>query len=189
MFNGDKYAFWSVNMKTLFKLQDLWELVEEGFLDSDEATRLRENKKKDAKALFFLQQAVHENIFPRIMGATSSKEAWFILQKEFQGDSKVITVKLQALRREFETAMMKDKELVQEFLSKLSTIVSQMRMYGETCNNQTIVAKVLRSLTPRFDHVVAAIEELEDLTIFSFDKLMGSLQAHEARINHPNEHT
>ena len=30
---------------------------------------LKENKQKDSKALFFLQQAVADNIFPGIMGA------------------------------------------------------------------------------------------------------------------------
>lgn len=65
----------------------------------------------------------------------------------------------------------------------MSSIVSQMRSYGENITNETIVAKVLRSLPPKFDHVVAAIEESKDLSIFSFDELMGSLQAHETRIN------
>ncbi|PHU02632.1 hypothetical protein BC332_27883 [Capsicum chinense] len=47
-------------MKTLFKSQDLWDLIETGYADSDEKQRLKKNKKKDAKALFFLQQIVHE---------------------------------------------------------------------------------------------------------------------------------
>ncbi|KAL6315597.1 hypothetical protein AAG906_002769 [Vitis piasezkii] len=34
-----------------------------------------------------------------------------------------------------------------------------MRSYGEDILDQTVVAKVLRSLTPKFDHVVAAIED------------------------------
>ena len=46
---------------------------------------LKENKQKDAKALFFLQQAVADNIFPRIMGATSAKDAWGTLKEEFEG--------------------------------------------------------------------------------------------------------
>nr|GEV56264.1 hypothetical protein [Tanacetum cinerariifolium] len=49
--------------------------------------------------------------------------------------------------------------------------------------DEVIVAKVLRSLVPKFDHVVAAIKESKDLSTFSFDELMGSLQAHEVRIN------
>ena len=48
---------------------------------------------------------------------------------------------------------------------------------------QTIVEKVLRSLTPKFDDVVAAIKESKDLSTFSFNELMGSLQAHGSRIN------
>ncbi|KAJ0105785.1 hypothetical protein Patl1_18157 [Pistacia atlantica] len=62
-------------------------------------------------------------------------------------------------------------------------IVGQMRSYGKMISNQIIVAKVLRSVTSKFDHVVAAIEESKDLSIFSFDELIGSLQAHELRIN------
>ena len=52
-------------MMTLFKSQDLWDLVENGYADPDEESRLKENKKKDSKALFFIQQAVHESIFSK----------------------------------------------------------------------------------------------------------------------------
>ncbi|KAH0706537.1 hypothetical protein KY289_011613 [Solanum tuberosum] len=112
--------------------------------------------------------------FWSISTTTTSKQAWTILQKEFQSDSKVIVVRLQSLRRDFETLMMKSRESIAGFSSRTTISFSQMRSYGD---------KVLRSLTPKFDHVVAAIEEFKDLSVFSFDELMGSLQAHEARIN------
>ncbi|KAK2976159.1 hypothetical protein RJ640_001087 [Escallonia rubra] len=185
IFKDENFEFWSIKMKTLFKSQDLWELVENGYADPDEENnnRLKENKKKDNKALLFIQQAVHETIFSRIAAATTSKEAWEILHKEFQGSSKVITVKLQSLRRDFETLFMKNNESVQDFLSRVTAIVSQMKSYGEQITDEIVVAKVLRSLTPTFDHVVAAIEESKDLSVYAFDELMGSLQAHEARLN------
>ncbi|XP_069152067.1 uncharacterized protein [Solanum lycopersicum] len=63
------------------------------------------------------------------------------------------------------------------------TIVSQMRSYGKKVIDRIIFEKVLRSLNPKFDHVVAAIEESKDLSVFFFDELIGSLQDHEARIN------
>jgi len=62
-------------------------------------------------------------------------------------------------------------------------IVSQMHSYGEQISNETIVTKVLRSLTQKFDRVMAAIEEANDLSVLSVDELMGSLQSHEERLN------
>jgi hypothetical protein len=47
--------------------------------------------------------------------------------------------------------------------------------------------KVLRSLTPKFDHVVAAIEESKDLSTYTFDELMGLLHVHEIRLNRSEE--
>ena len=103
------------------------------------------------------------------------------------GDNKVITVKLQTLRRDFETLAMKEKESVQDFLPRVSGIVNHMKSYGEDVSTETVVCKVLRSLTPKFDHVVAAIEESKDLTTYTFDELMSSLLAHEVRLNKSHE--
>ncbi|KAL3500670.1 hypothetical protein ACH5RR_039763 [Cinchona calisaya] len=61
-----------------------------------------------------------------------------------------------------------------------------MRSYGKEISDQTIVTKMLRCLTSRFDHVVAAMESKE-LATYSFDELIGSLQSHEARLNRANE--
>ncbi|XP_059295372.1 uncharacterized protein LOC132048691 [Lycium ferocissimum] len=187
VFKGESYEFWSICMKTLLRSQDLWDLVERGFVDLDEENRLQDNKKKDAKALVIIQQAIHDSVFSWIAVATTSKQGWSIVQKEFQGDSKVIVVRLQSLRRDFENLMMKSGESIADFLSRATTIVSQIRSYDEKVTDQTIVEKVLRSLTPKFDHVVTAIEESKDLSSFSFDELIGSLQAHEMRINRSSE--
>ncbi|KAH0781838.1 hypothetical protein KY290_001436 [Solanum tuberosum] len=100
-----------------------------------------------------------------------------------QGDSKAIVVRLQSLRCEFETLMMKNGESIADFLYRAVSIVSKIQSYGEKVTDQMIGLKILRSLTPKFDHVVAAIEESKDLLVFSFDELMGSLQVHEARLN------
>ncbi|XP_009777772.1 uncharacterized protein [Nicotiana sylvestris] len=169
IFTGEKYEFWSIKMKTLFKSQGVWELVEEGFVDqassNEEVEKLKKIKKKDAKALCFIQQAVHDTIFSRIAAATTSSQAWKILKKEFQGSAKVITVKLQTYRREFETLSMKSNESIQTYLSRVSSLVNQMKSYGEDISEEIVVAKVLRSLTPKFEHVVVAIEESHDLWV------------------------
>ncbi|XP_078149674.1 uncharacterized protein LOC144544991 [Carex rostrata] len=162
LFKGENYEFWSIKMKTLFKSHGLWDLVETGV--PTEGPNLQENQRKDARALFFMQQSVHDTIFSKIAAATTSKEAWTTLKTAFQGSSQVLAMKLQGLRRDFETLQMKTEESVQIFLSRVTTVVNQIRAYGDNLTEQTVVAKVLRSLTTKFDHVVAAIEESKDLS-------------------------
>ncbi|VFQ72966.1 unnamed protein product [Cuscuta campestris] len=119
VFMGEGYKYWSIRMKTLLKSQDRWGFVKQGYTDPDDkVNRLQENGKKDAKALAIIQQAVHDNVFSRIALATTSKQAWSTLQKEFKGDPKVIVVKLQSLRRDFETLMMKNGESLANFFVK-----------------------------------------------------------------------
>jgi hypothetical protein len=182
-------------MKTLFLSQELWDLVENGYTEPVDAQaivgltqvqrdQLRENrKKKDSKALFFIQQAVHDSIFPRLVATTKSKEAWDVLQQAYQGTDKVKVVKLQSLRREFETLCMQNSESMQDFFTRVMGIVNQIRSYGEDLTDQKIVEKILRSLPAKFDAIVVAIEESKDLTQLSVNELMGSLQSHEKRMN------
>ena len=70
--------------------------------------KLKENRKKNKKTLFFIYQAVDEVIFERISTATSAKEAWDILHSSYKGDDKVKMVRLQTIRSEFNTLKMKD---------------------------------------------------------------------------------
>ena len=133
IFNGENYDFWSIKMKTFFCSQDLWDIVDEGFtipedtstLNANQKKELKENKQKDSKALFFLQQAVEDSIFPRIMGATSAKDAWGTLKEEFQGSDKVRAIKVQTPRREFELIKMKESETVKDYYTNIKELVSQ----------------------------------------------------------------
>ncbi|KAL5143888.1 hypothetical protein HKD37_09G026721 [Glycine soja] len=68
-------------METYFPSQDLWDIVEEDFivpadtlaLNASQEKELKKNKWKNSKALFTLQQAVTDPIFPRIMGVKTVK--------------------------------------------------------------------------------------------------------------------
>ncbi|KAG6689035.1 hypothetical protein I3842_11G156000 [Carya illinoinensis] len=97
IFSGKNYDYWSIKMKTLFMSLDLWDMIEKGDTVTTEGTsETNQNKidrQRDAKALFTLQQAVSEIIFPRLMRAMTSKQAWVILQQDFQGNLKVKTIK------------------------------------------------------------------------------------------------
>ncbi|KAK4404232.1 Retrovirus-related Pol polyprotein from transposon TNT 1-94 [Sesamum angolense] len=126
IFSGQNYDYWAINMKTYFQSQKLWEIVEEGVtLTEDSSTsssaekgKLENKKAKDSEVLYYIQTAVADHIFPRISGATLAKEAWSILQKEYQGSAKVRIIKLQTLRRHFENMKMKDSETIDEYYAK-----------------------------------------------------------------------
>lgn len=160
--------------------------MENGYDEPDPAPavpdqQLRESRKKDAKALLFIQLALDDDIFPQFSLAQSAHGAWEILKQEYLGDQRVIKVKLQTLRVSFAELIMREKESVQNYLSRVTDIVSQMSSYGENISNEIVVCKVMRTLNETFNHVVPAIEESKDLSTYSFDELMSSLLAHEAR--------
>nr|UBX54620.1 transposon Pol polyprotein [Lupinus angustifolius] len=166
IFTGENYDFWSTKMTTFFRSQDLWDVVEEGFITPENTSthtvtqkkELKENVQKDAKVLFILQQALVETIFPRIMGATSAKEAWDTLKEEFHGNDKVRTIKLQTLRREFELLKMKESETIKDYYSKIKEIVNQMKAYGENIIDKRIVEKILISIPQKYDSIVTTVE-------------------------------
>eukprot|EP01018_Ginkgo_biloba_P039433 Gb_15074 [translate_table: standard] len=197
-FTGENYEYWSIKMKTLPLSQDLWELVEGGFyeptdqnalnaLTSDQRTQLRDNRKKDNRALFAIQFALDIPIFPRIASMTKSKDAWDTLQTAYQGSDKVRLVRLQTLRRDFENLRMRDVESIQDFFTRTQDIVTQLRSQGEAVISQKIVEKILRSLLLKYDPVVIAIKESKDLTTLKVMELVGSLQSHEIRMQRSTE--
>ncbi|KAL3728914.1 hypothetical protein ACJRO7_033492 [Eucalyptus globulus] len=181
-------------MKVLFKSQDLWNLVENGYTkvaDAEEFNALRkeekealvESRKKDQKALYAIFQAVEETIFEKILSAETAKEAWDILQKSYKGDDRVRRVQLQTLRGDFESLRMNDSESISAYFDRVQTIINQLRVNGEELQDVRVVEKILRSLTERFDYVVAAIEEGQDISTMTLERLMGSLCSHEQRMN------
>lgn len=193
IFEGENYGYWADQMRFFFISRDLWEIIEEGFEESTAASTSsesssqrqsqdKENKKKNALALSYLHQGVSKSIYPRLFGISSAKTAWERLQKEFQGNNKVVSIKLQSLWRDFENIHMKETESVRDFTSKVAEIVNQIRAYGDTLEEKKIVQKMLRSLPSKFDHAAAAIEESKDLSTLTMFDLCGSLESHEARI-------
>ncbi|XP_076928303.1 uncharacterized protein LOC143592228 [Bidens hawaiensis] len=185
---GRNYYHWHIQMRVLLESQDLWGIFETGCSDllanATEAVTIehRENQRRDKKALHILFQASSEPVFDRIATSSSSKDAWDILQKAYKWEQRVQRVKLQTLRCEFDIIRMTEKETIEEYFNKITTIVNKLQMNEEKIEEQKIIEKILRTLTRKFESVVVAIEESKDVTTMSTEELMGILQSHELRL-------
>ncbi|XP_070007705.1 uncharacterized protein [Nicotiana sylvestris] len=82
---------------------------------------------------------------------------------------------------------MKESECISDYCSKVKAIVNQLRRYGEDIGDVRVVEKIIRTLTPKFDFVVCAIEESKDLDFMMVEQLEGSLQTHVEKIKRRQE--
>ncbi|KAK2401665.1 putative mitochondrial protein [Trifolium repens] len=132
------------------------------------------------KAIYALFNGVDTSVFKMIKNCVSAKEAWEVLQKCYEGTTKVKQSKIQHLTSRFEALKMKDDENIQDFHLKLLDIGNSFEALGEKMSDEKLARKLLRSLPKRFDMKVTAIEEAHDISSMKMDELVGSLQTFES---------
>ena len=71
-----------------------------------------------------------------------------------------------------------------DYFSRTMAIVNKMQIHGDKMIDITIIKKILRSMTLKFNSVVCSIEESKDLDELSIDKLQGFLRVHENKFVH-----
>ncbi|KAL7160521.1 hypothetical protein ABFS83_01G101200 [Erythranthe nasuta] len=174
IFEGEHYDYWSNEMRDFFISHDLRDVIEMDYEEPPENA---------TSATWTNEKQQDKSIYPRIFNKRKAKDAWSVLQKEFRGNDKVVSIRLQSLWRNFDNLSMRESEKISDFFTRVSEIVNHIESLGDTIQDKKIIEKILRSLPARFDHCVAAIEESKDLLKMTMHELMSSLQAHEQRIN------
>ncbi|KAK2970503.1 hypothetical protein RJ640_013575 [Escallonia rubra] len=184
------YDHWSMLMENFLRSKEYWQVVDSGvvepaadtLLTETQRTELNALKLKDLKAKNYLFQAIDRSILETILCKDTSKQIWDSMKKKYQGNARAKRVQLQALRREFEALQMNFGESVSEYFSRATTIANKMRIHGEKLEDVTIVEKILRSMTSKFNFVICSIEESKDIDTLSIDELQSSLLVHEQKI-------
>ena len=129
-------------MKALFRGQDVREIVQHGYAEPTDQVAynnltqakkdaLREHRNKDGKVMFYIYQAMHESILPRVVVAITAKQAWDTLETAYQGLDKVKTSKLHILRRDFESLSMKEIESMDSFYTRVVGLINQLKYHGD----------------------------------------------------------
>ena len=108
--------------------------------------------------MYLIHQGMNGETFEHIEGATTASEAWTILSINYKGDDKIKRLRLQTLRRQYELLQMETTETIDVYINKVFALTNKMKSNGETHLEQEKVEKIFRSLTPKFEHGVAAIE-------------------------------
>ncbi|KAK9941415.1 hypothetical protein M0R45_018018 [Rubus argutus] len=191
------YDHWSMLMENFLRSKEYWTLVETGYEEPEagaavsdvQQRRLDEQRLKDLKVKNYLFQAIDRTILETILQKNTSKQIWDSMKKKYKGSAKVKRSQLQALRRDFEILQMKQGESVIDYFSKTMAIANKMRLHGDTMTDVTIVEKILRSMTSKFDYVVCSIEESNDIDQMSIDELQSSLLVHEQKLNRSSSTT
>ncbi|CAL5429679.1 unnamed protein product [Camellia sinensis] len=185
------YDHWSMLMENFLRSKEYWPLVETSIpepasgavMTDTQKTELAAQKLKDLKAKNYLLQAIDHAILETILEKDTSKQIWDSLKKKYQGTTKVKRAQLQALRKEFEILHTKKEESVSDYFSRTMVIASKMRIHGDKMEDVTVVEKILRSMTTKFDYVFCSIEESNKIDELLIDELRSSLLVHEQRVN------
>jgi hypothetical protein len=189
------YDHWAMMMENLLRSKEYWHLIEVGItptpenpteeqLQADNAAKLLDLKVKN-----YLFQAIDRTIMETILNRSTAKDIWDSMRQKYQGSTKVKRAQLQALRRDFEVLAMGESESVDDYFARTLAIANKMKSFGENVEQVTIVEKILRSMSARFNYVVCSIEESNDVTSLSIDELQSSLLVQEKRMKAQNQQT
>eukprot|EP00253_Pinus_taeda_P032501 PITA_32501 len=105
----------------------------------------------------------------------------------YEGNSQVKRAKLQTLRIQYETFKMHNDESITSYFLHIDEVVNCMKNLGEEIKEVTLVEKVLRSLSTKFESKVSAIEEKQDLQTITMTQLHGILTTFEMRKGGPSD--
>eukprot|EP00253_Pinus_taeda_P023906 PITA_23906 len=135
IFDGRNFVYWKVRITTYIQSlgTEVWDIVEAGYT-------------------FTLAN-------PTDMAAQTMKEIWDKTVLRYEGDDQVKHAKLQTLRVQYENLRIHNDESVPNYILCIDDIVNRMKNLDEEIKEVTLVEKVIRSLSSKFESKVSAIEE------------------------------
>jgi hypothetical protein len=138
---------------------------------------------EDRMALEVLTKAVPSEMMGTITNKVTAMAAWDTLYLRNVGAERVRKARVGTLRREFDSPVYEDGELIDDFGNRITHLTTQLVVMGNSCTEEEIVRRFLQALPPKFDQIAASIETLLDPANVSLDELTGRLKPVEEKMN------
>lgn len=177
MLTRANYTAWAMKMKVYMQAHGVWEAV----APKDPKTTTVDDK-VDKIALAAIYQGIPEDVLLSLADKGTAKEAWEAIKIMCQGAERVKTAKVQNLKAEFESMIMRDSDSIDDFSMKLNGVVTNIRALGEEIAESYVVKKLLRAVPSKFTQLASTIEQFGDLEKMTVEEAIGSFKAHEERL-------
>ncbi|XP_072071952.1 uncharacterized protein [Arachis hypogaea] len=141
-----------------------------------------EEKKKvelNAKAINLMHCAISFEEFRKLSRCKTAKEIWDKLRLTHEGTKQVRKIRIVMLMKEYEMFSMKEDESINQMFKRFSIIINNLDAMGRNYSEETLVRKILRSLTKKWEVKSTTISERNDLIKITYDELRGKLLAYE----------
>ena len=145
MLTSTNYHLWGMRMEVSLEGHDLW-----GFIEGSEV-----NHNKGCLALSMIFNSISESQRNQIDIKKSEKENWEVLCTFYVGMDSVVQLKVQDLKRKFETVSMMRNEKVDQYLNRFARMVANLRDLGETLDEYSVVSDFScqsQKNFPKFEH-------------------------------------
>eukprot|EP00253_Pinus_taeda_P007936 PITA_07936 len=192
IFDESNFVYWKVRTTTYLQSlgTNVWEIMEGGYTFPSAIPTDRAGKKQyetNAKAVNTLLGSLSQSKFVKVIQLKSAKEIWDKIVLSYEGESQVKRAKLQTLGIQYETLKMHNDESIANYFLRIDEIVNCMENLGEEIKKVTLVEKVLRSLSVKFESKVSAIKGKQDLQTITMTQLHKILTAFEMRKGGPSD--
>ncbi|KAK9733293.1 hypothetical protein RND81_04G057900 [Saponaria officinalis] len=163
---GTDFECWRIIVKGLIEISNVDAMGDVTVKKEDDYDEEDFKKaQKNFKVMSMLQRGISKEEFNRFSSCISTKEIWDSLKLAYEDES------------------------INDMSARFSSITNELRNLGNNFETEDLVRKVLRSLNKKWQPKVTVIEEAKDLSLFSYESLLGSLMAHELQLNKRHNET
>ena len=184
-FDRTNFLGWKFQMKSLFIAHGIHDIVTgvRAMPVDRESEDAKTWVKENAKAMFLISSAMEYPQLESLLVYTTAKEMWDVLKLIYE--QKSASNKLMLTHR-FHAYSMDPLNTVVQHIAKVQNMAMQPLDLGENVSQVTIMAKILASLTSKFNHFRTAWDSVEP-DRQTIEYLKERLIQEENRLSHEDE--